>query len=123
MIAQTRDRHWLVRRQELARLTKGELCALYRRLGGLGGSAPPEKWEKEEVANSIVGIEWDRLPDDQKLPDPLRLCPPCDACGKGEQAASHGPAGHHYHYTHDPDAEWVPVSEAEADRLVKLGLA
>lgn len=123
MIARTRERHWLVRRQELDRLTTGELCALYRRLGGLGGSVPPEKWEKDEVANSIVGIEWDRLPDGQKLPDPPRLCPPCDECGKGEQAACHGLDGHHYRYTHDPHAEWVPVSEAEAARLAELGLA
>jgi len=120
MIARTRDRHWLVRSQELSKLTKGELCALYRRLGGLGGTVPPEKWTKEEVANSIVGIEWDRLPDQQKLPGPPFLCPPCDVCGTGEQSASHGAGGHQYSYTHDPRVEWVPVSEAAADRLAAL---
>ncbi|WP_405807797.1 hypothetical protein [Streptomyces sp. NBC_01187] len=121
MTAQTRQDHWLFRGQELSKLSKSRLCALYRSLGGLGETYPPEKWTKEEVVNLIVEMEWDRLPANQKLPDPPRLSPPCDTCGKGEQAAPHrGGGDHNYSYTHDPDVEWVPESETEADRLAKL---
>lgn len=120
-MTETRHQHWLRRSLELNRKRKAELCTLYRRLGGLGGIHPPEKWRKDEVITSIVEMEWDRLPADQKKPDPPRLTPPCDECGQGQNATAHHYGGdHHYRYTHNPDAVWVPESEAEAARLEQL---
>jgi hypothetical protein len=55
------------RRRELAKLTKSRLCALYRtgvrtpdgRIGYyVGGLHPPEQWRKDEVINTILGIEF-----------------------------------------------------------------
>ena len=120
--AETKTQHWHRRGRELNRMRKTELCALYRRLGGLGGIRPPEKWRKDEVVSSIVDIEWCRLPDDRKLPDPPRLTPPCDTCGQGQDATPHRYGGdHHYVNTFDPDKPWVPESEAEAERPAELG--
>lgn len=117
-----RQQHWLRRSRELHKIPKAQLCAQYRQLGGLGGTHPPEKWTKEEVVNSIVHMEWERLPEDEKLPDPPRLTPPCDLCGKGENALAHQYGGdHNWRNTFDPDQKWVPVSEAEAERLEELG--
>ena len=39
---------------ELAKMTKTQLCALYRQMGGLGGMYPPEKWRKDEIISSIL---------------------------------------------------------------------
>ncbi len=117
---ETKHQHWSRRGLELGKIRKAQLCTMYRQLGGLGGIHPPEKWRKDEVISSIVDMEWSRLPEDQKLPDPPRLCPPCDVCGLGEQAEPHRHGGdHHYYYTFDPDKPWVPVSEAEAERLAQ----
>lgn len=119
--AETRTQHWVRRGGELDRKRKAELCAMYRQLGGLGGKYPPEKWRKDEVITSIVEIEWSRLPAERKRPDPPRLTPACDECGKGEYAAPHHYGGdHNYHYTHDAEKPWVPESEAEAERLARL---
>ncbi len=118
---ETRQTHYNRRSTELNRQNKTSLCALYRSLGGLGGIHPPEKWRKDEVITSIIDIEWDRLPEDRKLPDPPRLSPPCDNCGHGQDALAHRYGGdHHYTYTHNPDVAWVPVSEAEAERIKTL---
>lgn len=122
-MAETKQQHRMRRSLELNKRSKSALCARYRSLGGYGGIHPPEKWYKEEIISSIVEIEWSRVPEDQKLPDPPHLTPPCDVCGQGENVAAHRYGGdHHYTYTHNPDAKWVPVSEAEADRLADLGL-
>ena len=120
-MAETRQQYYTRRSRDLDRRRKSELCALYRKLGRLGGIHPPEKWRKDEVISSIVDIEWSGLPEDQKKADPPRLTPPCDRCGAGQQAKAHGSDGtHNYRYTHDPDKPWVPESEAEAARLEKL---
>lgn len=109
------------RSKELGRYAKADLCVEYRRLGGLGGLYPPEKWRKDEVISSICDMEWDRLPEDQRKPDPPMLTPPCDLCGMGESAKAHRfDGGHNYRYTHDPDVTWVPESEEEAERLKLL---
>lgn len=118
---ETRNTHHRRRSTELNKQNKTALCALYRSLGGLGGIHPPEKWRKDEVLNSIIDIEWGRLPDDHKLPDPPRLTPPCDECGQGGSATAHRYGGtHNYRYTHNPDVAWVPESEKEAERLALL---
>lgn len=79
---ETKQQHWLRRGRELNRMNKAGLCALYRRLGGLGGIHPPEKWRKDEVINSIVDIEWGRLPDDRKASAPEPAEPSCaHGCG------------------------------------------
>lgn len=118
---ETKAQHWLRRGPELSRQRKTDLVALYRRLGGLGGIHPPEKWRKEEIVTSIIEMEWTRLPEERRLPDPPSMTPPCDICGKGENATAHRYGGdHHYRFTHNPDAKWVPESEAEAERLEKL---
>jgi hypothetical protein len=120
-MSETRTQHWRRRGAELDKKRKADLCAMYRQLGGLGGKYPPEKWRKDEVITSIIEIEWDRLPEDRKLPDPPRLTPPCDVCGKGENATAHRYGGdHHHRNTFNPDQEWVPESEAEAERLEQL---
>ena len=63
-------------------------------------------------------------PRQPEAPRPPRLSPPWGTCGKGEQSTSHRIGGdHNYSYTYDPNVEWVPVSEAEADRLAKLDQA
>ncbi|WP_433860288.1 hypothetical protein [Streptomyces kronopolitis] len=118
---ETKTQHWQRGGQELNKMTKGQLCTLYRQMGGLGGTHPPEKWTKEEVVHSVVDMEWSRLPEEQKLPDPPRLTPPCDTCGKGENATAHRYGGdHHWTNTFDPDQKWVPESEAEEKRLTDL---
>lgn len=120
-MAETRAQFWQRRGSELQRMRKNYLCTLYRSLGGLGGKYPPEKWRKDELASSIVDIEWARMPDGEKLPDPPRLTPPCDVCGRGSFAVAHRYGGeHHYRYTADPEAKWVPESEEEAERLEQL---
>ena len=120
-MAETKQQHWLRRGLELNKVTKGQLCTMYRQLGGLGGTHPVEKWYKEEIISSIVDMEWSRLPEDQKKPDPPRLTPPCDICGKGENATAHRYAGdHNWRNTYDPDKAWVPESEAEAERLEQM---
>lgn len=122
--SETQQEHFQRRRRDLEKKSKPELCSLYRQLGGLGGVHPPEKWRKDEVVSSIVEIEWSRLPEDQKQPNPPRLTPPCDTCGQGENAGAHRYGGeHHYVYTHNPDAKWVPESEEEAKRIQELGAA
>jgi hypothetical protein len=119
MSPETKQQHWLRRGQQLRVKRKAELCALYRRLGGLGGIHPPEKWTKDEVVTSIIEIEWRRLPDDQKIPDPPFLTPPCDECGAGENATAHHYGGdHNYRYTQS-DKPWVPASEKEAERIAR----
>lgn len=116
--AETKDAYQLRRSTELSKRTKANLCALYRRLGGMGGIHPPEKWYKEEVISSIVDIEWRRLPEEAKAPDPVRLTPPCDICGKGEGDPAHEISGaHNYQYTHDPAKEWVPYREDPSPAL------
>jgi hypothetical protein len=120
-VSDTRQEFWLRRGRELNKLRKAELVALYRVLGGLGGTHPPEKWYKSEVISSIVDMEWGRLPEDQKKPDPPRMTPPCDVCGGGQEATAHRAGGdHHYRYTSNPDTPWVPESEAEAERIAQL---
>lgn len=105
---ETKAQHWQRRSRELSKMSKAALCALYRKMGGMGGVHPPEKWYKDEVVSSIVDIEWTRLPEDQKAPEPPRFTPPCDTCGKGENATAHRYGGdHHYVNTFDPDVEWV----------------
>lgn len=121
-MAEHRTQHWLRRGAALSKLRKAELCAMYRALGGLGGKYPPEKWRKDEVVTSIVEMEWSRLPEDAKLPDPPRMTPPCDTCGGGQNAEAHRYGGdHHYRNTFDADAAWVPESEKEAIRIEGLG--
>jgi len=96
------------RARELNRQNKAVLCALFRRLGGMGGVHPPEKWRKDEVVAAITDMEYRRLPDAQKKPEPPLMCPPCDKCGGGENARAHRYGGeHHYVNTYDPDATWV----------------
>lgn len=125
MSPETQDQHRQRRSRELGKSTKADLCALYRRLGGMGGVHPPEKWYKEEVIGSILEIEWRRLPEEAKAPDPIRLTPPCDVCGGGEGASAHRSGGaHNYQYTHDPDKEWVPYEQEPAtDARTRLELA
>lgn len=111
-MAETRMQFWHRRGRALHAMRKAELCALYRKLGGLGGIHPPEKWTKEEVVNAVADIEWDRLPDDAKKSVPEHISPPCDQCGKGEYVSAHTYGGsHNYHYTADPRKEWVPSRE------------
>lgn len=111
-MAETRTEFWHRRGRALHKMRKAELCALYRKLGGLGGIHPPEKWTKEEVVNSVADIEWGRLPDDAKKAAPEMMSPPCDTCGKGQDVSAHRHGGsHHYVVTHDPDKEWVPSME------------
>lgn len=118
---ESRQAHDLRRSSELDKQKKRALCSLYRSLGGLGGIHPPEEWRKDEVITAIVDVEWRRLPEDRKLPDPPRLTPPCGTCGQGQDARAHHSGGtHNYSYTFDPDVEWVPESEAEAERLELL---
>lgn len=114
-MSETQQQHWQRRGAELLKLRKADLCAMYRRLGGLGGKYPPELWRKDEVVSSIIDIEWSRLPEDQKAPDPPRFSPPCDVCGKGQNATpAHRHGGdHHYTHTHNPDVAWVPDEETE----------
>ncbi len=127
-MAETRHQYYVRRSVDLNRRRKSELCALYRKLGGLGGTHPPEKWTREEVIASIAEMEWGGLPEDQKKPDPPRLTPPCGTCGQGQGATAHGAkahregTGHNYAYTHDPSVPWVPESEDEAARIERLGL-
>lgn len=117
-MAETRTQYWMRRGSVLTHLRKAKLCALYRELGGLGGTHPPETWYKDEIVSSIVDMEWSRLPESEKLPDPPFLTPPCDTCGAGQDAAAHRAGGdHHYSHVHDPDRAWVPASEEEAERL------
>lgn len=121
MTAETRTQYWMRRGSVLGHMRKPQLVALYRKLGGLGGIHPPEKWYKEEIISSIVDMEWSRLPEDQKKPDPPRLTPPCDTCDGGQNAFAHRAGGdHNYNYVHDPDKAWVPESEAEAERIQRL---
>ncbi|MEU9703025.1 hypothetical protein [Streptomyces sp. NPDC047981] len=109
---ETRTQHWTRRSRELNKQAKAQLCTLYRSLGGLGGIHPPEKWRKDEVVTSITDMEWSRLPEELKAPDPVHLTPPCDVCGKGEGAPAHEYGGeHNYTTTHDPDKQWVPYRE------------
>lgn len=118
---ETKMQHWRRRHRELNKTTKAQLCVLYRQLGGLGGMHPPEKWRKDEVITSITEMEWDRLPEDQKLPDPPRLTPPCDVCGKGTHATAHRAGGdHNWRNTAVPEQQWVPESEDEEQRLLQL---
>lgn len=120
-MAETRMQFFARRRATLDRLRKGELLVRYRELGGLGGIHPPEKWRKDELVSSIVDMEWGRLPEGEKLPDPPHLTPPCDVCDLGQFALAHALGGsHHYAYTHAPEKKWVPESEAEAERLKRL---
>lgn len=114
-MTETKREHWTRRGRELNKMRKADLCALYRRLGGLGGIHPPEKWRKDEVITSITEMEWSRLPEDQKKPDPPRLTPPCDTCGKGENAPAHRYGGdHNYVTTHNPNKAWVPADGSDA---------
>lgn len=122
-MAETQQEHRQRRSRELNKLRKAELCALYRRMGGLGGIHPPEKWRKDEVLSSIIEMEWSRLPEDQKAPDPPQFSPPCDTCGKGENFHPYG-HDHHYVYTFDPDKPWVPDGpEAEGQRTAPTSTA
>jgi hypothetical protein len=41
-MTETRMQFWHRRGRELHAMRKSELCALYRQLGGLGGSTPPK---------------------------------------------------------------------------------
>lgn len=103
---------WHRRGRELHKLRKAELITLYRSLGGLGGTYPPEKWTKEEVLTSVADIEWRRLPDDAKKAAPEHMSPPCDECGKGQDVSAHQYGGsHNYVVTHDPCKAWVPSRE------------
>lgn len=120
-MAYTRQQYWIKRSLELGRKRKEALCWKYRELGGGGGSHPVERWSKEEVVAAIVDMEWRALPLSVKLPDPPALTPPCDVCGAGQQSTAHRYGGdHHYVHTFRPDQEWVPESEAEAERLARL---
>lgn len=111
-MAETRMEFWHRRGRELHGMRKAELIALYRKLGGLGGTYPPEKWTKEEVLTSVADIEWRRLPDDQKKAAPEHMSPPCDECGKGQDVAAHAYGGsHNYVVTNDPCKPWVPSRE------------
>lgn len=111
-MTQTKQQHWLRRGQELRVMHKAELCTLYRSLGGLGGTYPPERWTKDELVTAVVDIEWGRLPADSKQPAPEQMSPPCDTCGKGQDVAAHAHGGsHHYSYTADPGKPWVPSRE------------
>lgn len=111
-MAETRTEFWHRRGRELHGMRKAELIALYRKLGGLGGTYPPEKWTKDEVLTSVADIEWRRLPDDAKKAAPEQMSPPCDECGKGQDVAAHAYGGsHHYVVTNDPCKPWVPSRE------------
>lgn len=111
-MAETRMEFWHRRGRELHKMRKAELISLYRSLGGLGGTYPPEKWTKEEVLNSVADIEWRRLPDDAKKAALEHTSPPCDTCGKGQDVSAHAYDGsHNYVVTHDPCKPWVPSRE------------
>lgn len=112
-----RMQHHQRRARELNKQTKAALCALYRRMGGLGGfhngkAVGPEEWRKDEVITSITEMEWRRLPDDEKAPDPVFKQPPCDDCGGGAESTAHRLGGtHNYTTGRNPDAEWIPVGQ------------
>jgi hypothetical protein len=114
-MSETRDQHWQRRSPELAKRTKADLVALYRRMGGMGGTHPPEKWYKEELISSIVDMEWRRLPEEVKVTDPILFSHPCDVCGNGQGDPAHAAGGeHHYCYTFDPAGRLVPHREEPA---------
>lgn len=48
-----------LQRDELQRMTQPALCALYRKLGYVGGLHPLEKWHRDEIINSILTIDVD----------------------------------------------------------------
>lgn len=106
-LKETRTQFWRRRGGELGKKRKDDLCYLYRQLGGLGGAYPPEKWRKDEVVNAIVDIEWGRLPEDQKAPEPPLYDPPCGTCGAGYYPEH--PDDHNYHYTagEASEADWI----------------
>jgi hypothetical protein len=95
---ETKQQHWLRRSSELGKLRKGELCALYRRMGYIWSANPLESWRKDEVVNGIVDLEWTSLPDDRRAPTLEPVEPPCAAdCGLavGEHTKA---TGHWYTY-------------------------
>ena len=95
---ETKRQHWLRRGQELNRMRKADLCALYRRMGHVWSANPLESWRKDEIIAGIVGLEWASLPDEAKTPTPERVDPPC-AAGCGLSVGEHTKAtGHWYTY-------------------------
>jgi hypothetical protein len=46
-----------VRRRELNRKTKAQLCAMFRQLGFIGGAHPLEQWTKDEIIFGIIDQE------------------------------------------------------------------
>lgn len=94
--AETRTDHWLRRGRELNRMRKGELCALYRRMGHVWSANPLESWRKDEIVNGIVDLEWTALPDDRKAPTPEPVEPSC-AAGCGLTVGEHTKATGHWH--------------------------
>lgn len=95
---ETKHQHWLRRGQELNRMRKGELCALYRRLGHVWSANPLESWRKDEIVSGIVDLEWSQLPKDRKVVTPEPVDPPC-AKGCGLTVGEHTKAtGHWYTY-------------------------
>lgn len=102
-MAETRQAYFNRRRPELNKHPKAALCRLYRSLGGLGGVHEPEKWRKDEVLSSIVDIEWRRLPEGDKLPDPPLFDPPCDTCGGG-------------YWPQHPDDHNYSITDGKADK-------
>lgn len=43
---------------ELSRMSKRDLVARYRALGGIGGIHPPEKWSADDLIASILSMEF-----------------------------------------------------------------
>ena len=73
------------RRRELANMTKGALCRMYRagittpsggQIQWIGGMYPPEQWRKDEVISSILRIEYP-APDAAESGGPRVCCPGC----------------------------------------------
>ena len=84
-----------------------------RRLGGRGGTHQPEQWRKDEVVSCVVRMEWDRLPEHEKMPTPVFMQPPCADCGEGPGESQHEEGWGHRYKTVGNDAPWVPNRQAD----------
>lgn len=56
--------------QQLRKMTKPELCALYRQLGHVWSANPLERWTKEELIGSILEVEFHEQREEARATGP-----------------------------------------------------